>query len=599
MDSGPDDDFSGARDDMHRLLRDLIQHERIQTLFQPIADTTERSFWAYEALSRGPSDGPLHSPMALFATARAAHLTAALDFVCIESALRRATTLKLRGRLFLNLSPDTLAEEPRVAARLAELCLRHEIEVSRCVLELTEQGLLEDYEVARASLAELRDLGFEIAIDDFGSGYSGLKAWSELRPEYVKIDRYFASGVDRDPVKVEFIRSIIDMARAIGSRVIAEGVETAGECRELLDLGVDAVQGFFLARPERTPEAGPSCLTTFDDLALATPASTAVEIAVEVEPLSPETSVERVVHRFREDVDRDSLPVVRRDGRPIGIVHRDQLLITYSKPLHADVYNRKPITTLMDTRPLVVDGRLRLEQVSRLVTRKAHVRRDDDFIIALDGRYVGMARSVDLLRQITEQQVRAATYSNPLTMLPGTVPINECIDRLISQGRRFCVAYADLDHFKAYNDCYGYVKGDQVLMHLAEILKNAMCPRLDFVGHVGGDDFIAVLRSRDWQQRLMRVVESFEASSRSFYSDEHRASGGITAIDRDGRARLFPLLSVSLAVVDSSLPGLASAEACSQLLQPAKQAAKRAAGSSVVLAAGSGELEVIAATRAA
>jgi len=109
----------------------------------------------------------------------------------------------------------------------------------RCVIELTEESLLDDYARLRSTLQRLREAGCAIAIDDLGAGSSGLRTWSELKPDYVKIDRYFVSGIDSDQTKLEFVRSMLDMGRAMGCRVIAEGVETERECRELVDLGID------------------------------------------------------------------------------------------------------------------------------------------------------------------------------------------------------------------------------------------------------------------------------------------------------------------------------------------------------------------------
>ena len=83
--------------------------------------------------------------------------------------------------------------------------------------------------------------------------------------------------------------------------------------------------------------------------------------------------------------------------------------------------------------------------------------------------------------------------------------MRSCIDRLIENRKRFVVAYFDLDSFKPYNDVYGYAQGDQVILHLAGLLKNMFSARLDFVGHVGGDDFLVVMRSADWRERVNRM----------------------------------------------------------------------------------------------
>ena len=99
------------------------------------------------------------------------------------------------------------------------------------------------------TIAHYRELGFSIAIDDLGAGYSGLKQWSELCPEFVKIDRYFIDHCDQSVVKKEFLKSIIELAKATNTQVIAEGIERAEELRLLESLGVQHAQGFLLERP--------------------------------------------------------------------------------------------------------------------------------------------------------------------------------------------------------------------------------------------------------------------------------------------------------------------------------------------------------------
>src|SRR5690606_20413911 len=109
-----------------------------------------------------------------------------------------------------------------------------------------------------------------------------------------------------------------------------------------------------------------------------------------------------------------------------------------------------------------------------------------DFIITRDGRFYGIGKTSTLLRRITEQQIRNARYANPLTLLPGNVPIHELLEELLARDEPFHVAYCDLDHFKPYNDCYGYSRGDEVIVYLAQIIQGEVDAQLDFVGHIGG-----------------------------------------------------------------------------------------------------------------
>src|SRR5690606_35508982 len=121
---------------------------------------------------------------------------------------------RVAGQLFINVSPHTMYEDPQFATRLLEYASIAGMAPDRCVIELTEESLLEDYARLRSTMQRLREAGCAIAIDDLGAGSSGLRTWSELKPDYVKIDRYFVSGIDSDPTKLEFVRSMLDMGRA-------------------------------------------------------------------------------------------------------------------------------------------------------------------------------------------------------------------------------------------------------------------------------------------------------------------------------------------------------------------------------------------------
>nr|WP_305909328.1 EAL domain-containing protein [Methylomarinum sp. Ch1-1]MDP4522233.1 EAL domain-containing protein [Methylomarinum sp. Ch1-1] len=123
------------------------------------------------------------------------------------------------------------------------------IDAGRIVIEITEQQPTDNFPLMRDAVSHYRGMGFEIALDDLGAGYSGLRLWTELLPDYVKIDRHFIQDIDKDAVKLKFVRSLQSMAAATHCRVIAEGVETAGEYHVVQALGLDLAQGYYFARP--------------------------------------------------------------------------------------------------------------------------------------------------------------------------------------------------------------------------------------------------------------------------------------------------------------------------------------------------------------
>jgi len=161
----------------------------------------------------------------MIAAAARCGMSVELERACINSALGSFRQLRLQGRLFLNVLPQTLLDWHDFPDWLGDQLATARIDPHDVVIELTEHGLSEDETLLAAAVAPLRAMGCDIAIDDLGAGSSGLKTWSAIRPDYAKVDRYFVAGVEKDAVRSEILRSVVDMGRVTGCRIIAEGVE--------------------------------------------------------------------------------------------------------------------------------------------------------------------------------------------------------------------------------------------------------------------------------------------------------------------------------------------------------------------------------------
>ncbi len=187
---------------------------------------------------------------------------------------------------------------------------------------------------------------------------------------------------------------------------------------------------------------------------------------------------------------------------------------------------------------------------------------------------------------IRNKQILAA---NPLTKLPGGTLIEEEAMERIRAGRPLAFAYIDIDHFKAYNDMYGYRKGDDVIVRTATILLEAVRTKgnpEDFIGHIGGDDFVLITDpGRAWLMADF-IAQEFDRFAASCYSDQHRGQGFIEALDRQGARHQFPLMSLSLAIVTNQARSIEHygqlVEIVSELKKYAKTATRRP-GSFVVI----------------
>lgn len=569
-------------------LSSILTQSGLHSLFQPIICLSERRILGYEALTRGPSNSPLHSPIALFAVARQAGRLSELEIACRQSACRRFNEQQLPGKLFLNVSPESLLEAAHQPGRTLQLLQDFGIPPSQVVIELTEQTPIDDFQLLQTALHHYRAMGFSIALDDLGAGYSSLRLWSELRPDYVKIDRHFIDGIHQDALKREFVGSILQIAKASRAQVIAEGIELPEELAVLTEMGVDLVQGYLLGRPQEHPPRDARALMPKHDssaVALNDEGSDLSALLNDQPAVNRDTPTATVLEAFRRQANLNSLAVLDEQGQPCGIVHRHALSDALLKPFATDLFARKPISRLMNDDFLAVEMSQSLQQVSRLITSRARQRIEEDFIITLNGGYLGLGRVIDVLKLITELKIQQARYANPLTLLPGNVPIQQCLTRLLQQGRESVICYVDIDSFKPFNDIYGYGRGDEVLLCLAQCLNERVDPSRDFVGHIGGDDFLLVLGPEDWRKRLNQLLEDFQSQCRRFYRPEHLEAGCFVAPNRQGIRQEFPLLSLSIGVVHLHPEACAQLDA-SQLADMASQAkhhAKNVPGYSVHL----------------
>jgi EAL domain-containing protein (putative c-di-GMP-specific phosphodiesterase class I) len=232
-------------------LRDLIVNRQLSTVFQPIIDLANGQtthVQAYEALIRGPVGSDLSSPAMLFNLASHSELVAELDHACLDSALHSLQTMPKDALLFANVLPARI-NDPQFRNRIGDPA-QVGIDPKRIVLELNEGQAIRSYEILSRGIEELRSKGVRVALDDLGAGYANLDHVLKLRPDFLKLDISLIRGVHQSPVKQALIGSMVQVGRAVGATVIAEGVEEAEEYETLVELGVAWGQGYLFARPE-------------------------------------------------------------------------------------------------------------------------------------------------------------------------------------------------------------------------------------------------------------------------------------------------------------------------------------------------------------
>ncbi|GAA0180702.1 hypothetical protein SH2C18_33460 [Clostridium sediminicola] len=235
-------------------LNNIITSCDIRTVFQPIITLRNGSILGYEALSRGPKNSPLEYPDELFNTAKKYNKTWELEYLCRKIAITSAKYKNLHKFLFLNVDPTIINSKNFIKGFTKEFLIENNISPNLIIFEITEKTIIDDYNNFKSALKNYKNQGYEIALDDFGSGYSGLKTLYETKPNFAKIDMDLVRNIHKDHFKITLMKSLVTFANSTNIKIIAEGIESKEELMTLIELGVHYGQGYYIQKPQETIE---------------------------------------------------------------------------------------------------------------------------------------------------------------------------------------------------------------------------------------------------------------------------------------------------------------------------------------------------------
>jgi EAL domain-containing protein (putative c-di-GMP-specific phosphodiesterase class I) len=233
------------------LLDQILAQGGLSVVFQPVVELAgpRRRLHGLECLTRGPEGTNAARASVMFDYVRRKHMEPAVDRACIVTALREAAALPGVPRLALNVHASTLGRDRTFAAFVADASAQTGVHPTRLTFEIVEHTHYWDGVTFAGTLHELRGWGAKIALDDVGLGHSNYRMMLEVRPDYLKVDRYIVHGAAGDPHRRAVLESIAQLAGKLESRVVGEGVEDPSDLATLRELGIDLVQGYLLATP--------------------------------------------------------------------------------------------------------------------------------------------------------------------------------------------------------------------------------------------------------------------------------------------------------------------------------------------------------------
>ncbi|SDQ23505.1 diguanylate cyclase/phosphodiesterase [Paraburkholderia fungorum] len=545
-------------------IEELIARRELSAVFQPIVEFEDGAILGYEGLIRGPAGTPLEAPFALFSQALAEGCAIELERAAARTCIETFAKLDTAGKLFLNFSAGAIRQ--LAAAREDTLALLRDcgIDPQRIVIELTEQSAIPDMADFAPVVAALRDTGAQFALDDYGTANASMNLWVRLQPDVVKIDRFFIHDIASDPLKFEAVRAMQHFAKASGAQLVAEGIENEADLIVVRDMGIGYGQGFFFGRPHAQPalkvsEAARDAMRaghiavfpeTTRAVSSASPSGgmASERMLVHAPALPRHATNNNVLDLFNRLPELHAVAVIESD-EPVALINRRSFMDRYALPYHRELFGKKPCMQFANASPVLIEKSMTVEQMARLLASDDQRYLADGFVITENGKYAGLGTGESLVRAVTEVRLEAARYANPLTFLPGNIPISSHIARLLDNQAGFHACYVDLNHFKPFNDQYGYWQGDEVLKLAAAVLADVCEPTRDFLGHVGGDDFLILFQSDDWRERVLRAIHLFNEGAQRFYAPADRLAGGIHGEDRRGNPTFFGFVTMAIGCV--------------------------------------------------
>ena len=272
--------------------------------------------------------------------------------------------------------------------------------------------------------------------------------------------------------------------------------------------------------------------------------------------------------------------IVVQDDKPIGHITRTHFYQKIGTRYGYNLFMGRQNQLIMKENPLIIDRHTPITEVSTEAMQRRPEDLYDDVIVTRNGLYYGVVSIRELLLKLVETQVAIASFLNPLSSLPGNKLIDEKFEEAL-QLPRYSLIYFDLDHFKSYNDTYGFNKGDKILLYLTDILKRNIVGTEEFLGHIGGDDFVAILPHFEANSICQRIIDEFDTFILSFYELEDL--GQLQIHNRAGTPEPFTCTSLSIAVITNQYQQFESADQLSDAVTRVKKQCKKISGSSYLV----------------
>ncbi|TFE27793.1 GGDEF domain-containing protein [Cohnella luojiensis] len=550
--------------------------------YKPIVSLLDGSLYGFEAIPVKAHSGAAINVTDFYRNADQAGQLFEADRRFREAAIRGFPSRNGDVKLFLPV-PAKIIYDPRLypgstLRRIEAANLRAE----HVVLVLIG-GEEEQAATIKAALSHYRNQGFRIALSGIIPSFTSLRRMVELHPDYAQMNVDWVSGKGMNPVEESFLQGLTSLTRKEQIVLISNGLDREELLPALVASGMNYAQGEWFEQglneaKALAPHISASIRAEINKRYQGA-TGTLSELVVPVKLFSRETSVSEISRHF--ELHRESQGIVIADNeRPIGLLMKEKLHQMLSGQFGLPLYWNRAVGKIMDTHPMIVDESTSVEQASHMAMAREPDKLYDAVIVTREGLVTGITSIRSILEWVTLTRMNDAQWANPLSGLPGNEPIRRELIRRLAEGRPFAVLYADLDHFKWYNDQYGFHKGDDVIRFTGETLLATMRAQLKcdcFVGHIGGDDFIVLSSGTDPVELARDVIRRFEQGIEAYAG---KSAGPV--LDRSGHPLEATGLSLSLSLLQCHSTEGWTPEHLSEKAALLKKKAKQVSGNSLV-----------------
>lgn len=375
----------------------IINEKKIKSVFQPIVSLKTGEIISFEALSRITLESCQTNIEELFKIANTLEQSWKLDQLCRKCAIKASQQMPLGKKLFINVDANILLDQDFVQGFTKEYLKKYHLDSNNIVFELSETTSIEDKHLFKQAVRHYRSQGFEIAIDDVGSGYSNLNRINHTQPEYLKLDRELIQDIHLNKDKHTMVEVMVNYCKEMNYKLIVEGIETKEELECLIQLGVEYGQGYYLKKPidnfdDLLPSVKETIKKLYNKYKKTLDVPTIDSLCHFPCTLKTYQSINNASQVFEENNTTQRIYVINDDGHYLGYLKRENIL--------CDLGTVEP-NLFKDS--LIVPSHLPIKNVCQLYLENECSHFYEDIVVLKNQCFYGIVTIKDLLKYLIKK----------------------------------------------------------------------------------------------------------------------------------------------------------------------------------------------------